>query len=50
MVGQRLVAGVAMAAFVPAELYPDDFAAAGTLMQAELLARDLGCPSPLRPG
>jgi hypothetical protein len=29
--GQRLVAGVAVAAFIPAELRPDHRAAAGTL-------------------
>jgi hypothetical protein len=54
MVGQRLVASVAVAAFVPAELCPDHFMAAGKLTQAELPARDLGhgrpllaaCPSP----
>jgi len=50
----RLVTGAAVAAFVPAELCPDHFVAAGKLTQAELLARDLGhgslllaaCPSP----
>ena len=42
MVGQRLVAGVAVAAFVPSEPCPDHFVAAGRLTQAELLARDLG--------
>src|SRR6266487_2606449 len=42
VVGQRLVAGVTVAAFVPAELRPDHLAAAGTLTQAELPARDLG--------
>ncbi|HCU92336.1 MAG TPA: hypothetical protein DHU96_06180 [Actinobacteria bacterium] len=42
MVGQWLVAGVAVAAFVPSELCPDHFVAAGTLTQAELPARDLG--------
>jgi hypothetical protein len=42
MVGQRLMASAAVAAFVPAELRPDHFAAAGTLTQAELPARDLG--------
>src|SRR5947208_1735236 len=36
------MAGVAVAAFVPAELCPDHFVAAGTLTQVELLARDLG--------
>jgi hypothetical protein len=40
--GQRLVAGVAVAAFVPAELCPDHFVAAGRLTQAEPLARDRG--------
>ncbi len=48
------MAGAAVAAFVPAELCPDHFVAAGKLTQAELLARDLGhgslllaaCPSP----
>ena len=42
MVGLLLVAGLAVAAFVPAELGPDHFVAAGTLIQAELLARNLG--------
>jgi len=42
MVGLLLVAGVAVAAFVPAELCPDLLAAAGSLTQAGLLARDLG--------
>jgi hypothetical protein len=41
-VGQRLVASVAVAAFIPAELCPDHLVAAGTLTPAELLARDLG--------
>ena len=41
MVGQRLMASVAVAAFVPAELCPDHFVAAGKLTQAELLARNL---------
>jgi hypothetical protein len=36
------MASVAVAAFVPAELCPDHFVAAGWLTQAELLARDLG--------
>ena len=36
------MAGVTVAAFVPAELRPDHLAAAGTLTQAELPARDLG--------
>ena len=48
------MAGAAVAAFVPAELCPDHFMAAGKLTQAELPARDLGhgrlllaaCPSP----
>src|SRR5260370_41454981 len=48
------MASVAVAAFIPAELRPDHLVAAGTLTQAELLARDLGhgrllfaaCPSP----
>ena len=42
MVGLLLVAGVAVAAFVPAELCPDLFVASGRLAQAGLLARDLG--------
>ena len=42
MVEQRLIAGVAVAAFIPAELRPDHFMTAGTLTQAELPARDLG--------
>ena len=42
MVGLLLVAGVAVAAFVPAELCPDLLVAAGGLTQAGLLARDLG--------
>jgi hypothetical protein len=42
MVGLLLVAGVAVAAFVPAELCPDLLVAAGRLTQDELLARDLG--------
>jgi hypothetical protein len=41
MVGLLLVAGVAVAAFVPAELCPDLLVAAGSLTQAGLLARDL---------
>jgi len=53
VVGQRLMASAAVAAFVPAELCPDHFVAAGKLTQAELLTRDLGhgrlllaaCPS-----
>jgi hypothetical protein len=56
MVGLLLVAGVAVAAFVPAELCPDLLVAAGGLTQAGLLARDLGheasrlaaCPMPDR--
>src|SRR5258708_39546738 len=48
------MAGVTVAAFIPAELRPDHLVAAGTLTQAELPARDLGhgrlllaaCPSP----
>ena len=40
MVGLLLVAGVAVAAFVPAELCPDLLVAASR--QAGLLARDLG--------
>jgi hypothetical protein len=42
MVGPVLVAGVAVAAFVPAELCPDLLVAAGRLTQAERLAWDLG--------
>jgi hypothetical protein len=42
MVRLLLVAGVAVTAFVPAELCPDLFVASGRLTQAELLARDLG--------
>jgi hypothetical protein len=42
MVGLLLVAGGAVAAFVPAELCPDLLVAAGRLTQAGLLARDLG--------
>jgi len=42
MVGLLLVAGVAVAAFVAAELRPDLLVAAGRLTQAGLLARDLG--------
>ena len=42
VVRQRLMAGVAVAAFVPAELRPDHRVAAGTLTPAELPARDLG--------
>ncbi len=42
MVGLLLVAGVAVAAFVPAELCPDLFVASDRLTQAGLLARDLG--------
>jgi hypothetical protein len=41
MVELLLVAGVAVAAFVPAELCPDLLVAAGSLTQAGLLARDL---------
>jgi hypothetical protein len=56
MVGLLLVAGVAVAAFVPAELCPDLLVAAGRLTHAGLLARDLGhgasrlaaCPLPDR--
>jgi hypothetical protein len=55
MVGLLPVAGGAVAAFVPAELCPDLLVAAGSLTQAELLARDLGhrasftaCPTPDR--
>jgi hypothetical protein len=56
MVGLLLVAGGAVAAFVPAELCPDLLVAAGRLTQAGLLARDLGhgtsrlaaCPVPDR--
>src|SRR5258708_15733152 len=36
------MASIAVAAFVPAELRPDHFVAAGKLTQAELLARALG--------
>ena len=47
MVGLLLVAGVAVAAFVTAELCPDLLVAAGRLTQAGLLAPDLGHgPSP----
>jgi hypothetical protein len=42
MVGLLLMAGVAVAAFVTAELCPDLLVAAGRLTQAGLLARDLG--------
>jgi hypothetical protein len=42
MVGLLLVAGVAVAAFIPAELCPVLFVASGRLTQAGLLARDLG--------
>jgi hypothetical protein len=42
MVELLLVAGVAVAAFVPAELCPDLLVAAGRLTHAGLLARDLG--------
>jgi hypothetical protein len=42
MVRLLLVARVAVAAFVPAELCPDLFVASGRLTQAGLLARDLG--------
>jgi hypothetical protein len=42
MVGLRLVAGVAVAAFIPPELCPDLLVAAARLRQAGLLARDLG--------
>jgi len=56
MVGLLLVAGGAVATFVPAELCPDLLMAAGRLTQAGLLARDLGhgasrlaaCPVPDR--
>lgn len=56
MVGLLLVAGGAVAAFVPAELCPDLLVAAGSLTQAGLLARGLGhsasrlaaCPVPDR--
>jgi hypothetical protein len=56
MVGLLLVAGGAVAAFVPAELCPDLLVAAGRLTQAGLLARELGheasrltaCPVPDR--
>jgi hypothetical protein len=42
MMGLLLVAGVAVAAFVPAELCPDLLVAAGSLTQGDLLTRDLG--------
>jgi hypothetical protein len=42
MVGLLLMAGVAVAAFVTAELCPDLLVAAGRLTQAGLLAWDLG--------
>jgi hypothetical protein len=42
MVELLLVASVAVAAFVPAELCPDLLVATGSLTQAELLTRDLG--------
>jgi hypothetical protein len=42
MVGLLLVAGVAVAAFVPAELCPDLLVAAGSLTRARLLTRNLG--------
>jgi hypothetical protein len=42
MVRLLLVARVAVAAFIPAELCPDLFVASGRLTQAGLLARDLG--------
>jgi hypothetical protein len=56
MVGLRLVAGVAVAAFVPPELCPDLLVAAARLTQAGLLARDFvhrasslaACPAPDR--
>jgi hypothetical protein len=56
MVGLLLVAGAAVAAFVPAELCPDLLVAAGRLTHAGLLVRDLGhgasrlaaCPLPDR--
>jgi hypothetical protein len=55
MVGLRLVAGVAVAAFVPPELCPDLLVAAARLTQAGLLARDFShrasftaCPMPDR--
>jgi hypothetical protein len=41
MVGLLLVAGGAVAAFVPAELCPDLLVAAGRPTQAGLLVRDL---------
>jgi hypothetical protein len=53
MVGLRLVAGGAVAAFVPPELCPDLLVAAARRTQAGLLARDFGhrasftaCPAP----
>jgi hypothetical protein len=56
MVGLLLVAGVAVAALVPAELCPDLLVAAGRLTRAGLLALDLShgacrlaaCPAPGR--
>jgi hypothetical protein len=56
MVELRLVAGAAVAAFVPPELCPDLLVAAARLTQAKLLARDFGhgasllaaCPMPDR--
>jgi hypothetical protein len=56
MVELRLVAGAAVAAFVPPELCPDLLVAAARLTQAKLLARDVGhgaslvaaCPMPDR--
>ena len=42
MVGQRLVASVAVAAFIPTELCQDHLVATGTLTPGELPARDLG--------
>ena len=42
MVRLLLVAGVAVAAFVPAELCPDLLVAAGGLTQSGLLGWDLG--------
>ena len=55
MVGLRLVAGGAVAAFVPPELCPDLLVAAARLTPAALVARDLGhrvsftaCPAPDR--
>ena len=42
MVGLLFMAGVAVAAFVTAELCPDLLVAAGRLTQAGLLVRDLG--------